>query len=191
MRSPQYAADDTIPQLVKRIRTDVWKRLLRRFASVASYSRLVSAVFAYIAVVVFAAGSRPDDPTSRVGDRVTRDHRPATEGLLIQEGPNEGRPPKRAQPFCFVFGAVVRESSALRRQKPIADTRFGRSRGFVLDATGLPGSTAAPHADSKLLSWLSTVRAVGGTRMARNGANQSLRKLRGAIEHDEAGLPAA
>ncbi|MFI7166947.1 hypothetical protein ACIBM3_31280 [Rhodococcus erythropolis] len=54
LRSLQDASDDTIPKLGKRIRTDAWKRFLRRLVGAAAYDRLVSAVYADTAAVVSA-----------------------------------------------------------------------------------------------------------------------------------------
>lgn len=54
LRSIAAAAEDTIPKFVKRARTDVWKRFLRRLVGAAAYDRLVSAVYADTAVVVAA-----------------------------------------------------------------------------------------------------------------------------------------
>jgi len=54
LRSIAAAAEDTIPKFVKRARTDVSKRFLRRLVGAAAYDRLVSAVYADTAVVVAA-----------------------------------------------------------------------------------------------------------------------------------------
>ncbi|MDF3319898.1 hypothetical protein [Rhodococcus sp. C3V] len=54
LRSIAAAAEDTIPKFLKRARTDVWKRFLRRLVGAAAYDRLVSAVYADTAVVVAA-----------------------------------------------------------------------------------------------------------------------------------------